>query len=118
MAQYEEFTIDQGADVAIQINLIDPETNSAKNLTNHSVAAKLKKNYNSDSADTVSFTSVVATPPTDGIVTLSLTNIQTNDLKQGRYVYDVELSYVDSDANTIVERILEGRIQVTPSVTR
>lgn len=118
MAQYEEFTIDQGADIAIEIRCIDPATNSAKNLTNYSVAAKMKRNYNSDSADTTTFTSIVASPPTDGIVTISLTNTQTDALKTGRYVYDVELSFVDSGGDTIVERILEGRIQVTPSVTR
>lgn len=118
MAQYEEFTIDQGADVAIQINLIDPSTNLAKNLTGYDARAKMKKGYNSDSADTVDFTSIVANPATDGIVTLALTNTQTDSLKAGRYVYDVELFYNDSDSNTIVERVLEGRIQVTPSVTR
>lgn len=118
MAQYEEFTIDQGADVAIQINLIDPTTNLAKNLTGYSARAKMKKGYNSDSADTVDFNSIVTSPATDGIVTLSLTNTQTDSLKAGRYVYDVELFYNDSAANTIVERVLEGRIQVTPSVTR
>lgn len=118
MAQYEEFTIDQGADVAIEIRCIDPLTNSAKDLTNYSVAAKMKRNYNSDSADTVSFSSIIANPSTDGIITLSLTNAQTDVLKSGRYVYDVEISFVDSDGDTIIERILEGRVQVTPSVTR
>lgn len=118
MAQYEEFTIDQGTDVAIEIHLIDPTTESAKDLTNHSVAAKMKKSYNSDSSDTVVFNSIIAEPRTDGIVTLSLTNSQTDSLKAGRWVYDVELSYPDSDSNTIVERVLEGRIQVTPSVTK
>jgi phosphatidate phosphatase APP1 len=120
MAQYEEFTIDQGADVAIEIHLIDPESRDAKDLTpaSYSVAAKMKKTYNSDSDDTVMFTSIIASPRTAGIVTLSLTNTQTDTLKPGRYVYDVELSYQDSDSNTIVERVLEGRIQVTPSVTR
>ena len=118
MAQYEEITIDQGTDVAIQLELVD-NTGAAKSLTGHSVAAKMKKNYNStDSSDIQSFTSIVASPSTDGIVTLSLTNSQTDALRAGRYVYDVELSYVDSDANTIVERILEGRVQVTPSVTK
>ena len=34
------------------------------------------------------------------------------------YVYDVELSFVDSSSNTIIERILEGKISVSPSVTR
>lgn len=118
MAQYEEFTIDQGSDVAIEIRCLDPETNSAKDLTNYSVAAKMKKNYNSDSADTVNFSAIVSEPSTDGIITLSLTNTQTDSLKSGRYVYDVEISFIDSDSETIVERILEGRIQVTPSVTR
>jgi GTPase Era involved in 16S rRNA processing len=117
MAQYEEFTIDQGADVAIEVHLVALD-GSTKDLTNHTVSAKLKKSYNSDSADTVDFTGIVATPATDGKITLSLSNTQTDALKAGRYVYDVELQYQDSDNNTIIERILEGRAQVTPSVTR
>lgn len=117
MAQYEEFTIDQGADVAVEIHLVNTD-NSKKDLSNHSVAAKLKKNYNSDSDETTNFTSIIASPATDGVVTISLTNSQTDSLRPGRYVYDVEISYQDSDANTIIERVLEGRVQVTPSVTR
>ena len=117
MAQYEEFTIDQGADVAFELHLTN-NTGAKKDLTNHTVTAKMKKNYNSDSADTHDFTTLIATPATDGVVTISLNNTQTDALKSGRYVYDIELSHVDSDANTVVERILEGRIQVTPSVTK
>lgn len=117
MAQYEEFTIDQGADVAVEIHLVNTD-NSKKDLTDYTVAAKLKKNYNSDSDDTTSFTSIIADPSTDGVVTISLTNSQTDALKAGRYVYDVEISFLDSDSNSIVERVLEGRVQVTPSVTR
>ena len=55
---------------------------------------------------------------TNGIATISLTNTQTDALRPGRYVYDVELSFIDDQANTIVERILEGRIQISPSVTK
>tara|TARA_R110000796_G_scaffold213973_2_gene329993 strand:- start:2102 stop:2455 length:354 start_codon:yes stop_codon:yes gene_type:complete len=117
MAQYEEFTIDQGADVAVEIHLVNLD-GSAKDLTNHSINAKLKKTYTSDSADTLSFNSIIATPSTGGVATISLTNIQTDTLKNGRYVYDVEMSYVDSAGDSIVERVLEGRVQVTPSVTR
>ena len=118
MAQYEEITIDQGSDVAIQLDLVD-HTGAAKSLLNHSVSAKMKKNYNStDSADIQTFSTIVATPSTSGICTLSLTNTQTDALKAGRYVYDVEISFIDSDSVTIVERVLEGRIQVTPSVTK
>jgi hypothetical protein len=114
MAEYEKFTIDMGSDVAIQLELVDLSGNS-KNLTNYSAAAKMKRNYNSDSADTTDF--AVAIEPTNGIVTLSLTNTQTDALRVGNYVYDAEISYVDSNGSTIIERILEGKIRVNPSVT-
>ena len=116
MAQYEEFTIDQGSDVAIEIHCVDAN-NAKKDLTSRTVTAKLKKNYNSSDSDTTTFNSVISDAD-DGIITLSLTNTQTDALKTGRYVYDVELSFVDSNANTIIERILEGRIQISPSVTK
>ena len=78
---------------------------------------KMKKNYNSSDSDTTSFTTIISNA-SNGIASLSLNNTQTNALKAGRYVYDVELSFQDSDGDTIVERILEGRIQVSPSVTK
>ena len=116
MAEYEKFTIDKGSDVAIQLDLVDASGNP-KDLTNYSAAAKMKRNYNSDSADTLEFAAALNTPTTDGILTLSLTNTQTDTLKVGNYVYDAEISYVDSNGSTIVERILEGKIRVSPSVT-
>ena len=116
MAQYEDITIDQGADVAVEIHLINKD-GSAKNLTNHAVAAKMKRTYNSDSADTLAFNCIVAAPASGGVATISLTNTQTSTLKAGQYVYDVEISFADS-SSTIVERVLEGKILVTPSVTR
>ena len=117
MAQYEDLEIDQGTDVTVELHLTQKD-GSVKDLTNHSVSAKMKKTYNSDSDNTTVFTANVADPATDGVITLSLTNTQTDALKAGRYVYDVELSFVDSDENTIIERVLEGQIEVTPSVTR
>ena len=116
MAYYEDLTIDQGSDVAISFELTDPD-GGPKNLTGYSVASKMKRTYNSSDSDAVSFTSIVASPSTDGIITLSLTNTQTDSLVPGRYVYDMEISFVDSDANTIIERIVEGQVKVTPSVT-
>ena len=89
-------------------SLVDLSGNP-KDLTNYSAAAKMKRNYNSDSADTTDF--AVAIQPTDGIVTLSLTNQQTNALRVGNYVYDVEISFVDSNGSTVVERVLEGKIR-------
>lgn len=118
MAHYEDLTIDQGSDLSVELRLINKDQ-TKKDLTGYSVAAKLAPNYNSSDSDKVSFAAIVAAPDSDGIVNLSLTNLQTDALSTRRkYVYDVEISYVDSDTNTIVERILEGNITVKPSVTK
>lgn len=117
MAKYEELFFDQGSDVAVEIHVTD-QNNEPKNLLDYSVEAKMKRTYNTPDSDATIFNAVIAEPPEDGIVTLALTNQQTDALKAGRYVYDVEISFDDSDGNTVVERILEGKIEISPSVTR
>ena len=116
MAQYEELSIDKGSDITLKLELEDNQGND-KDLTNYTVAGKIKKSYNTPDNEATSFTTEIEAPATSGVVNLTLSNTQTNALKAGRYVYDVEISFVDSDANTVVERILEGTITVTPSVT-
>ena len=118
MAQYEDLTIDQGADVAIEIKLLEKD-GSVKDLTGFSAAAKMKRSYNADSDNTQAFTTRIdSQTPENGILILELSNTQTDALKAGRWVYDVEISYVDSDGDNVIERVLEGNVQVTPSVTR
>lgn len=123
MAYYEDITIDQGTDVSIELHLINKDK-SIKNLTDYTVNASMKPSYGADSSEKILFTGIIADPPTDGIVNLSLTNQQTDLLStKKRYVYDVEMSYVsesDGSGNLtyIIERILEGHVQVTPSVTK
>lgn len=117
---YEDIIINQGTDVTIELHLIH-DSGSAYDLNNRVASAKMKRNFadSADDPDTVTFNSVIMSPPEDGILTLSLTNTQTDALKtRGRYFYDVELSYVDSDDNTIISRVLEGQIEVSPSVTK
>ena len=117
MAQYEEITIDQGSDATIQLELVDAN-GSKKNLSNYTITGKIKKNYSDSSGEATAFATAVVSPSTDGVCTLKLTNTQTDALKAGRYVYDVELSHTDSSDTTIIERVLEGIITVTPSVTK
>lgn len=116
MAHYEDLTIDKGTDVSIEIHLVNPD-NSKKNLSGYSVVAAMAQSYDAADSDKVYFTSSVVSPALDGIINLSLANSITDTLNpKKRYVYDVNISYVDSDTNTIVERVLEGLITVTPSV--
>jgi len=116
MAKYQDITIDQGTDVAIELELLNLD-GTPKNLLSYSVASKIKKSYNSDSDNTFAFESIVS-DASNGYITLSMTNQQTDLIKPGRYLYDVEISYIDSDSNTIIERILEGLVHITPSVTK
>lgn len=117
MSQYEEFTVDQGTDFSIKLELVNKD-GTKKNLTGYSAAAQIRKTYSSSDSDAVTFTSGFESPRSDGILNLTLTNSQTGAMKAGRYVYDVEISSTDSSDNTIIERILEGQITVSPSVTR
>jgi len=116
MAQEETLTIDQGSDVAIELHLVNKDGN-VRDLNAHTFYMKMKKSYNSDSADTITWSTIVSDAD-DGIMTASLTNTQTDALKPGKYVYDIEMAYDDSASNTIIERVLEGRVLVTPSVTK
>jgi hypothetical protein len=116
MAQYEELTIDQGSDVSIELHLVNPD-GSVKDLDGYTVTAKMKRTYNSDSDNTTSFVTTIPDAGA-GLTVLSLTNDVTDNLRPGRYVYDVEISFQDSNLNTIIERVMEGNIEVTRSVTR
>jgi len=116
MAYYEDLTIDQGADVAIDLYLVN-KNGSKKDLTGYTGAAKMATSHDARDSDKISFTAAVASPATDGILNLSLSKTQTTTLNpKRRYVYDVEIS-LDSDGTTTVERVLQGLITVSPSVT-
>jgi hypothetical protein len=116
MAHYEDLRIDQGTDVAVEIYLKNPD-NSIKDLTGYSTSATLATRYDAPISEKIAFTAAVKSPATDGVINLSLTNTQSATLNpKKRYVYDVEVSVLDG-ATTVVERVLEGKITVTPSVT-
>jgi len=116
MAHYEDLKIDQGTDVAIEIYLVNPD-GSKKDLSGYSVAASMATRFDAPAIEKIAFTASVGSPATDGIVSLSLTNAQTNALNpKKKYLYDVGISTIDGEA-TIVERVLEGKITISTSVT-
>jgi hypothetical protein len=117
MAQYEDFNVGQGTDITLQLELVDT-AGAKKDLNGYTATAQIRKTYASSDSDAVSFSTQIPSPATNGVVNLTLTNSQTTALKSGRYVYDVEIAFQDSADNTIIERVLEGRINITPSVTR
>ena len=105
-------TIDQGASFKAEIDVKDAD-GDALDLTGFTGAGQMRKTYASSSA--TNFTVEFKNPRTTGTLTISLTAAQTNAIKAGRYVYDVEITKT-SDAE--VTRVVEGQIDVTPGVTR
>ncbi|CAB5221913.1 hypothetical protein UFOVP242_137 [uncultured Caudovirales phage] len=111
MASTYNLAIDQGTDFSANL-IIKDSTGTARDLTGYTGNAQLRRSY--ASTTNVQFTVNIATPST-GVVTLTLANAATANLKYGRYVYDLELT--KSSANTI-ERAYEGIVTVYPEVTR
>ena len=110
MATQANITIDQGSDYISDIHLTD--INGAPLiLSSHTVAGTIKKTYTSQNS--VAFTATI-TDTINGDIALALTHVQTSAMKAGRYVYDVEIT--DVNTNTIT-RVLEGQVEITPSVT-
>lgn len=117
---YEDIVIPQGTDTAIELHLVKESDGSPFNLTNYSAEAKMKRRHGDSANDpnTVTFNAIIPTPPTAGIVTLSLSSDSSQGLNtRGRYVWDCEVSFVDSDSKTIVQRVAEGQAEISPSVT-
>ena len=111
MAAISNIFIDQGADFSTTVTVSD-SAGSALDLTNYTALAMIRKTYDSTSA--TSFTSAFATDRTTGKITISLTDVQTTALEQGRYVYDLLLTDGSGDKT----RVLEGIATVSPSVSR
>lgn len=110
MATVSNLAVDQGSNLSVTITVTD-STGSARNLSNFTGRAQLRRSYYSVS--NVAFT-VEINNPSEGEIIMSLSADQTANLRYGRYVYDLELV----ENNTDVERVIEGTVTVYPEVTR
>ena len=110
MAVYSNIVIDQGADYSASIDVTDSDGDNI-DLTGYTAAGQIRKSYSSTTA--VDFAVSVVSPGTSGILNISLTNTQTNNMKAGRYVYDIEIT----SSGGIKTRVLEGQVEITAGVT-
>ncbi|OUU24375.1 MAG: hypothetical protein CBB97_11685 [Candidatus Endolissoclinum sp. TMED37] len=108
MATIQNLLIDQGTTFTLTVDMTNLD-GSTKDLTEYTVAAQLRKSYQSNT-----FTAFTCSHNnTGGEITMSLTAAQTTALKPGRYVYDLEAT---SSEETL--RVIEGIVTITPEVTR
>ncbi len=111
MSSYVELQMEQGATFTYALSIKD-NNGSPVDLTSLTVSSQMRKSYYS--ANSVALTCTSATPNT-GNVTITLSSANTANVDVVKYVFDVRL--VDTAAGT-QQRIVDGIIQVTPSVTR
>lgn len=111
MAAKANIIIDQGTDYTTTLTVTNDD-GTPQNLDGFTAAAQMRKHYTSNSA--VSFLITFGSPRSAGQLTLALNRIQTANIADGRYVYDVELT---NSANS-TSRLVEGIVTVTPQVTR
>jgi len=109
MAVYANLTIDQGSNFSSTVTVEDQD-GLTFNLTSYTARGQIRKSYSS-----TSYTPFATTipSPSSGKIEISLTSTQTAALKPGRYVYDIEIVQ-----GNLVNRVIEGQIEVTPRVTQ
>jgi hypothetical protein len=111
MASILNQIIDQGSTWSKQITVYQTDGTTIQNLTGYTVSSQLRKNYTSTAYTTINATN---NSPTNGIIVMSLTAVQTAALKSGRYVYDLQIAAADGT----VTRVIEGVITFRPEVTK
>jgi len=111
MAIYSDITIDRGSSYT-QTVVVSAANGAIQNLTGYSARGKIRKSYASTTS--VDFTITIPNP-TFGELVVSLSSSTSLSLKSGRYVYDIEI-YKTSPAEVV--RVLEGQVEVTPSVVQ
>jgi hypothetical protein len=106
---YQNLLLEQGSNFLVSIVLDDVYGNNY-DLTNFTAYSQMRKSYYSSNG-AVNFTTTVDVPT--ATISLSMPANTSANLIPGRYVYDTVLK---DNANNVV-RVLEGLVDVSPSVT-
>jgi len=107
---YQNLLLEQGTTFLVSI-VLDDIYGDNYNLTNFSANSQMRKSYYSSNG-MVTFSTSIDVPT--ATISLSLPANTTSNLIPGRYVYDTKIT--DNSGNVV--RVLEGIIDVSPSVSR
>lgn len=110
MAVSSNLYVDQGTDFTAIVNLQNI-SGGAFDLSNYSLRAQMRKNYTSTTY--IEFTTIIS-DAFNGVCEIRLSPSDTDGLRPGRYVYDVEAV---SPQGTVY-RVVEGIVEIIPNVTR
>lgn len=104
--------IEQGTDFTRTFSLKRSD-GAPLNLTNYNFDAKMRKW--SGSAGYISFATTYNADPTQGKLTISLSNSQTGIITSGRYNYDILV--INHNLNDVTTKVITGQITVNGTVS-
>jgi hypothetical protein len=104
------FTLEQGTTFSKTITV--KQDGSALNLSGYTVRSQMRSTHDSSSV-ALSFTASVS-DASNGKITISANDTQTSAVEEGIYVYDLEME----STLGVVTRLIQGKVTVTPEVTR
>jgi len=110
MATIQNITIDQDADFTQTLTVKD-SAGTVVDLTGQTITCKMRKTHLSTTS--YSFTTAIVSA-TAGTCSITMTDTVTSGLSEGRYVWDL----TTTDSGGLITRRIEGRVTITPSVTR
>ena len=109
-AAYQNLLVERGANFLVSI-VLDDVYGDNYDLNGFTATSQMRKSYYAANSTASFNTSIDYTTST---VTLSLAANTSANIAPGRYVYDTILT----DGSNNVVRVLEGVVEVSPSVTR
>lgn len=110
MATISNLYVDAGSTYS-NIITVGSTNGSALNLTGYTVKSQMRKSYSSSTA--YDFTSSIY-DAVAGKIRLQLTDLQSQAIPAGRWLYDVEIT---SPSGTKT-RVVEGIVTVNPQITQ
>ena len=110
MAAYTEILVEQGATFSTTVNVEDT-AGAAINLFGYSASSQMRKSFYATSNTII--TSII-TGNANGEITLSMTAANTANLTPGRSVFDL----IITSPASVVTRVIEGIVIISPGVTR
>ena len=105
-----ELLIEQGATFSTTVNVEDT-AGAAINLYGYSASSQMRKSFYATSNTII--TSII-TGNANGEITLSMSAANTANLTPGRSVFDL----IITSPSSVVTRVIEGVIVISPGVTR
>lgn len=102
--------VEQGSSFAQKITV--KSNGVPKNLSGYSARAQIRPTRTSSTL-TATFSCTVH--PLAGEIIMNLSPAETAPITSGRYYYDLEIY---TSGETVVSRLLQGEVTVTPEVTR